>query len=217
MSSGATNQSVWPLFILRRRDVAGSTPASAMSISDEELLQRLEAGDLSAVDLLFDRYATVIFRVGLRTLRDRGEAEDLVQDVFLHLCQKARGFDPIRGSARTWIIQIAYRRAFDRRNYLRRRKFYDGTDLALLANTLGVSSDQAIENILAADALQSAFDNLNDKQRATLEMYFVEGFDFHEISERLGATLENTRHYYYRGLERLRRTVADLMRRDAKK
>src|SRR5258707_2244650 len=106
----------------RRGFVALAAPVSAMSASDEELLLRLEAGDYSAVDPLFDRYATVIFRIGLRTLHDRGEAEDLVQDVFLHLCQKAKGFDALRGSARSWIIPIAYRRAFDRRAYLRRRK-----------------------------------------------------------------------------------------------
>jgi RNA polymerase sigma-70 factor, ECF subfamily len=187
-----------------------------MSASDDELLLRLEAGDYSAVDPLFDRYATVIFRIGLRTLHDRGEAEDLVQDVFLHLCQKAKGFDALRGSARSWIIQIAYRRAFDRCAYLRRRKFYGGTDLHLLANSLGASSANAIENLLAADELSTAFEELNDKQRSTLEMFFVEGLDFREISERLGESVENTRHFYYRGLERLRRAVAALSRRDRK-
>lgn len=187
-----------------------------MSASDEELLLRVEAGDYSAVDPLFDRYATVIFRIGLRTVHDRGEAEDLVQDVFLHLCQKAKGFDALRGSGRSWIIQIAYRRAFDRRAYLRRRRFYDGTDVQLLANSLGVSSADAIENLLDANELSAAFGELNEKQRLTLEMFFVEGLDFREISDRLGESVENTRHYYYRGLERLRRAVAALSQRDRK-
>ena len=187
-----------------------------MSATDEDLLLRLEAGDYSVVDPLFDRYASLIFRIGLRTLHDRGEAEDLVQDVFLHLCQKAKGFDALRGPARTWIIQIAYRRAFDRRAYLRRRRFYDGTDVQLLSNSLGVSSPGAIENLLAADEISAAFEELNDKQRSTLEMFFVEGLDFREISERLGESVENTRHFYYRGLERLRRAVAALSRRDRK-
>jgi RNA polymerase sigma-70 factor, ECF subfamily len=189
---------------------------SALSATDEELVVRLETGDLSAVDPLFDRYATVIFRIGLRALHDRGEAEDFVQDVFLHLCQKARGFDVLRGSARTWIIQIAYRRAFDRRSYLCRRKFYDGTDVELLANSLVGSTADAIETLLAADELSAAFEELNEKQRLTLEMYFVEGLDFREISGRLGETMENTRHFYYRGLERLRRAIDALARRDRK-
>jgi len=187
-----------------------------MSASDEKLLLRLEAGDYSAVDLLFDRYAKLIAKIALRILRDRGEAEDLVQDVFLHLCERVKGFDPTRGSARIWIIQIAYRRAFDRRSYLKRRQFYDGTDVQLLANTLGVSSDKSLANLIVANELRAGFEELTDKQRLTLEMFFFDGLDFREIGERLGETPENTRHFYYRGLERLRRAVAALSRRDRK-
>ena len=216
MSSGATDQSLLPLFVARHRSSRASAAASAASASDEDLLLRLESGDYSAVELLFDRYATLIFRIGRRILRDRGEAEDLVQEVFVHLCQKVRGFDASRGRARSWIIQIAYRRAFDRRSYLNRRKFYDGTDVQLLTNTVGGSSEEALASLLAADELRVAFEALNDKQRSTLEMYFFEGLDFREISERLGETLENTRHFYYRGLERLRRAVVDVSRHDGK-
>lgn len=185
-------------------------------MTDEDLLLRLEAGDFSAVDPLFDKYATLIFRIGFRALHDRGEAEDLVQDVFVHLCQKVKGFDALRGSARTWIAQIAYRRAFDRRAYLSRRKFYDGTDVQLLANNLVGSAVGAIENLLAADEISAAFEDLNEKQRLTLEMFFVEGLTFREISEQIGESVENTRHFYYRGLERLRRAIAALSRHDRK-
>lgn len=185
-------------------------------MSDEELLFRLETGDYSAADPLFDKYATPIYRVGLRILHDRGEAEDLVQEVFLHLCEKAKGFDAKLGSARTWVIQIAYRRAFDRRAYLSRRRFYNGTDVQLLANTLGVGSEGALANLLAANELRAGFDSLSEVQRATLEMHFFEGLDFREISVRLGESLENTRHYYYRGLERLRRAIPSLSRSDRK-
>ena len=216
MSTGATDQSLLPLFVARHRAFKASAGASAISVSDEDLLLRLESGDYSAVDVLFDKYATVIFRIGRRILHDRGEAEDLVQEVFLHLCQKVRGFDASRGSARTWIIQIAYRRAFDRRSYLSRRKFYDGTDVQLLTNTLGEGSEETLANLLAADELRAAFDALNEKQRSTLEMYFFEGLDLREISDRLGETFENTRHFYYRGLERLRRAFVEMSRRARK-
>jgi RNA polymerase sigma-70 factor (ECF subfamily) len=185
-------------------------------MGDEELVLRLESGDYSAVDPLFERYATVIFRIGLRILHDRGEAEDLVQDVFLHLCEKAKGFNATLGSARSWVIQIAYRRAFDRRSYLSRRKFYDGTDVQILANTLGVGSEDAVANLLTADELRAGFESLNNMQRQTLEMYFFEGLNLREISSRLGESLENTRHFYYRGLERVRRAVAAMSRRDRK-
>jgi RNA polymerase sigma-70 factor (ECF subfamily) len=56
-------------------------------------------------------------------------------------------------------------------------------------------------------ALRNAFRALNQKQRTTLELYFFEGYTLREISERINESLANTRHYYYRGLERLRASI----------
>src|SRR5205085_7538279 len=95
------------------------------------------------------------------------------------------------------------------RNYLCRRRFYDGTDVEVLANTPGEGSgDEALERLLAADELRTALMELTDKQRETLKLFFFEGLDLTDIGERLGETIENTRHHYYRGLERLRRCIS---------
>jgi RNA polymerase sigma-70 factor (ECF subfamily) len=189
-----------------------------MGLSDEELVLRMEAGDPAGVELLFDRYSGLVFGIGRRILRDLGEAEDLVQEVFLSLFEKVKGFDPSKGSGRTWIIQIAYRRAFDRRAYLTRRKFYDGTDVGRIKNTLKGELDweEQLADLATGEQLHGAFDALSEKQRATLQMYFFEGLDLREISENLGETLENTRHFYYRGLERLRKSVETLAHRHGK-
>jgi len=207
VNPGAADSS-FPLFLTRLRAAKASVRTCDKDASDAELLVALEAGNYAALEPLFDRYAALIFGIGLRTLHDRGEAEDLVQDFFLHLCEKAKGFDSLRGSARSWIIQIAYRRAFDRRSYLCRRKFYDGTDVDGLANTAFGDGDAALEALLAADELRTGLAELTDKQRMTLRLFFFDGLDFREISERLSETVENTRHHYYRGLERLRRCIA---------
>jgi len=61
---------------------------SAAGVRDEELLARAQAGEHDAVGVLFDRYACLVFGIGFRILRDHGEAEDLVQDVFLRLIEK---------------------------------------------------------------------------------------------------------------------------------
>ena len=101
---------------MQQRTRMAAAPAPAVTLSDEDLLMlHAQHGDRVALGALFDRYASLVLGIGLRTLRDRGEAEDLVQEVFLSLCEKVRGFDPSKGSGRTWIVQIAYRRAFDRR------------------------------------------------------------------------------------------------------
>jgi len=90
---------------------------------DEELLARVQKKDYDAVGVLFDRYARLFLGVSYRILANRVEAEDMVQKVFLRLCQKSNTFDPAEGSVRTWMVQFAYRRSFDRRSYLRRRFF----------------------------------------------------------------------------------------------
>lgn len=202
--------------VTTRPDTAGT--GSQEEPTDETLVLRIESGDRSALALLFDRYSTLIFSIGLRILREEGEAEDFVQDVFIKLFEKVKGFDPDKGSGRSWIIQIAYRRAFDRYSYLSRRSFYDGTDLEEVENTLRGSSEVEAQLVdsLTGDELHAAFGELGESQRRTLEMFFFEGLEFREIAERLGETFEQTRHFYYRGLERLRRNAIGHVRRNRK-
>ncbi len=58
---------------------------------------------------------------------------------------------------------------------------------------------------LSRQRLKEAFENLSDQQRLTLELFFFEDLDFDEIAERIGESLENVRHYYYRGIQKLRK------------
>ncbi|MBZ5667554.1 MAG: sigma-70 family RNA polymerase sigma factor [Acidobacteriia bacterium] len=181
-------------------------------VSDEELLATLQAGDLEALSMLFSRYARLILGIGIRILRDAGEAEDLVQDIFLRLFEKARTFDATKGSARTWIVQVAYRHACGRRAHLGRRGFYSGTNLDEVENALvqDIRLEEQLAARLTGEQLLGAFEQLNEKQRTTLRLYYFEGLELREIAQKLGETLENTRHYFYRGLEHLRKSAIAL-------
>src|SRR4051812_39961196 len=75
--------------------------------------------------VLFDRHYRLIFGVSHRILRDSGEAEDLMQEVFLELYRNARKFDPARGTVKNWILQCAIHRSINRLKYLRIRGHYD--------------------------------------------------------------------------------------------
>lgn len=63
--------------------------------------------------------------MGLRILRDSSKAQELVQDVFLYVFRKSQDFDPSKSCLRTWLIQIAYSRGFNKWEYLALRRFYD--------------------------------------------------------------------------------------------
>src|SRR5215472_15295974 len=103
--------------------------SSEASASDEVLMQLVQSNDRAALGALFDRHFKMVRGIGYRVLRDRGEAEELMQDLFLYIQEKASLFDPSRGNVKTWLVQVAYHKAFDRRTYLKRRGFYSGTDL----------------------------------------------------------------------------------------
>jgi RNA polymerase sigma-70 factor (ECF subfamily) len=175
---------------------------------DEELVARMCAGDSSALETLIDRYSRLFMGIGLKILGDYGEAEDIVQETFLYLFQKATLYNPERGSANKWVVQVAYHRALDRSKYLRRRGFYVGTDIESLADTLMGETDleREIGAKLSRAQLEKAFAELPERQRKTLELFYFEGLNLDEISEKLDESLINVRHHYYRGLEKLRKS-----------
>ena len=180
---------------------------------DEELLERIRSRDDDALLLLLKRYGRLAYTIGCRILRDEGEAEDLVQEVFLRLHAEDSTFDAARGSARTWMVQMIYRRAFDRRAYLARRHFYSGTDVLEHANALSRTKnpEEDVIDRLTAQQLREAFSELSDKQRETLELFFFEGLTLSEIAELKGEDVKNVRHHYYRGLDRLRIAARKMM------
>src|SRR5262245_35488399 len=95
-----------------------------LKLSDEDVVERLCQGYSDALPILFDRFYRLVLKIALRILRDPGEAEDVMQDVFFEIFNKAAQFDPAKGSAKTWILQYAYHRSLSRRQYLALRNSY---------------------------------------------------------------------------------------------
>jgi RNA polymerase sigma-70 factor (ECF subfamily) len=199
-------------------DSAQAHPEDSI-VSDEELIHRVAKKEVIALRLLLERHSRLVRRIALRILHDDGEAEEVVQDVFFYVFQKAALFDAIKGSARGWIVQLTYHRAFDRRKYLNRRAFYDGTDLASVADTLVGEAD--LERKIAArlnrTQLEKAFQELPERQRRTLELFYFEGLELREIAQRLNEPFESVRHHYYRGLKKLQKSAVIRKLRDQEK
>jgi RNA polymerase sigma-70 factor (ECF subfamily) len=188
--------------------VALPGPSAIPSPSDEELLTDLQTSDANALDVLFRRYSRLVFGIASRILRDYSEAEEVVQETFFYVYRKAALFDSAKGGAKAWIVQVAFSRALDRKAHLSRRGFYDGTEIESLDDTLVGKSDVERETGAKLDFayLQKAFEDLTLMQRRTLELFYFEGFELKEISERLHEPFGNVRHHFYRGLERLRKS-----------
>jgi len=207
--SSPYNERLLPLPLVwdEKQERSAPTAPDALLATDEELMLRLRTQDCSALELLFKRHSRLVFGITLRILRNQGECEDVVQDVFFYMYQKSFLFDPAKGSAKGWIVQVAFSRALDRRANLARRAYYSGTNLELVGDTLlgPVDVEREVEARLNRRYLERAFEELPIAQRRTLEMFYFEGLELREISERLNESLGNVRHHFYRGLERLRR------------
>lgn len=191
-----------------REDAAkesGATTAKGFP-DDESLMTQIQEGDEQALVLLLERHAGRVFAIGLKVLRDREEAEELVQDVFFQLYRKSHLYNRNRGAARSWLLQTAYHRAFDRREYLQSRRFYDSRSVEEVADEMRASSDVEYEALLnqREAILRQAFEELSEKQRQTLTLFFFEGYTLREISEHTKEALPNIRHHYYRGLKQLK-------------
>jgi len=180
--------------------------------SDELLLAQISVGSSEALSTLFRRYARLVRSVALRILRDNSEADDLLQDIFLFIHRKAGTFDPSKCYARSWIVQMTYHRAFDKRRALQARHFYTQIDLDEGAVVFD-SRSNAIEGtdfpyeLVGHTTIQGLLDSLTEDQRNTLSLHFYEGYTFAEIASKLDQSLGNIRNHYYRGLEKLRKQV----------
>jgi RNA polymerase sigma-70 factor (ECF subfamily) len=194
--------------------VAPGTLSADSEFSDELLLTKISAGDRDSLALLFRRYGHLVRHVGQRILRDKAEADDLVQEVFLYIHRKSSLFDSSKGSASSWIIQVAYTQALLRRRRLKSQGFYmSGITDKLVengqGNNKGADYDHTVEGLFGRNGWKKIVEDLTQDQRETFRLHFFEGYTFTEIAEKLSQSYANVRNHHYRGLEKLRRHLAE--------
>ena len=191
----------------RRPPPAGSAGALAWAEEDQDqrLVARVCRGDRAALAALYDRHAAVMLGLALRILRDRGDAEDLVHDVFIEAWRKASSFSQQRGRVRSWLLLRTRSRAIDRLRSLevaRRHAQTQGpAEVPGLQDGPGGDPSAAPDQRRARDALAS----LPDKQRSVVELAFFEGLSCSEIATRCDTPLGTVKSRLVAGMRELRR------------
>ncbi len=174
---------------------------------DNELAQELVAGNHEVLAILIDRYQRLVFTIAFRIVRDKGEAEDLVQVVFLEIFRKVKLFDQSKGTFKVWLLRYAYTRSMNRRDQLERRRFYRTVELDE-AGPLAVPRADLFDGSLteheATRFVGQALDALNPNQRKAIDLIALEGMTLKEAAHAMGYSLAATRNYYYRGIMALR-------------
>ena len=174
------------------------------SLADEVVIAHLRAGHGDALGVLFDRYHRLVLHIALKILHDVGEAEDVMQNVFMEIYKVVAQFDPTRGTTKMWILRYAYHRSMNRRKQLQVRHFYASTDIATIEDTLPMEAVNISASHEAKEVIQRGLQALSPVQRRVLQLAYFEGLTMREIADETEESLGNVRHHYYRGMDRLR-------------
>ncbi len=166
----------------------------------------LKAGRHDALAVLLDRYHRLVWSIAHRVLHDEGEAEDMVQSVFLEIFQKVELFDRSRGTLKVWLLQFAYVRSLNRLYHLQRRHFYNQTDVedVTALQFAPAKSMFLMSSSETARLVREILETLDEKQRTAVELISFEGLTLEELATRTGETTANAKHHYYRGMAKLR-------------
>ena len=192
---------------MNSRDTSSCGPEFRL-LPDDALMKFVKEGHPDALAVLFDRYRRLVLSVAWQILRDKGEAEDLVQSVFLEILQSAAKFDSAKGTAKTWILQYAYHRSFNRKKYLHLRGITNYPEQFVpVHETSGSWCNSSFEMMESERFMQEALACLNHKQRRILELAFYEGLSMREAAEITGQSFDTVRHHFYRAIGNLRTII----------
>jgi RNA polymerase sigma-70 factor, ECF subfamily len=177
---------------------------------DPDLARRLRAHDPKVMADLYDRYGRLIYSLIYRVVRNSAAAEDLTQETFLRVWNRAQAFDAERGSLGPWIITIARNRAIDYIRSADGRMAARSIELTTLEHP-GVfcDFDDSALSIDRARRLKDAFEKLTPNQKTVIELAYYEGLSQTEMAERMKQPLGTVKTWVRAALKVLREQLAE--------
>lgn len=174
-----------------------------------QLLSRIAAGNRSALGEFYDLMAPGLFIFALRMLNDAQDAEEVVQDVFVQIWNKAQRFDPALGLPSSWALGIARNRCIDRLRSRQRRarvlvELENGVEIQPAIDGRAEPSERGQDELCA---VRSAITSLQKEQRQAIEMAFFGGLSHYEIAETLHEPLGTIKARIRRGMLKLRESL----------
>ena len=174
------------------------------------LLRRIGAGDLRSFEELYRRFSGMLFATIFRILNQQEAAEDVLQEVFLQIWEKAPLYDPVRGKPLTWIVTLARNKAIDRlRSTQRSHRLQSEVEREAQAFDPAEerNSADALEAVEQGKLVREAVRKLSKDQREAISLAFFSGLTQTEIAERLGEPLGTVKARIRRGMMRLREVL----------
>ncbi|OBK34887.1 RNA polymerase subunit sigma [Mycobacterium sp. 1245111.1] len=155
----------------------------------DSLLRQVARRDAGAFARFYDLTRSRAYGLVTRVLRDPGYSEETTQEVYLEVWRTADAYDPTRGSALSWLLTMAHRRAVDR---VRAEQSAGQRESRYGAATVERPGDLVADSAIAADEhrrVTACLDSLTDLQRQCIELAYYGGLTYTEVSQRLSANL----------------------------
>ena len=178
-------------------------------MTDVDLVRAGQSGDRAAVEALYARYLSSVWRyVCARLNGDVHAAEDVVSETFLTAVRHLRRFDPARGGVGPWLIGIARNKTND--HYRRTQRLRAVTPLAMQVRTSTgeVDPPTSVEAAETRELVAAVVDGMDDDARLALEWKYLDDLPVREIAERLGRTEKAAEALLYRARRAFRATLA---------
>ncbi|MEQ9089750.1 MAG: sigma-70 family RNA polymerase sigma factor [Balneola sp.] len=177
---------------------------------DKDLLRRIARKDPVALSLLYDQYNRLLFGLLISILKKKTEAEDILQEVFSNIWEKADQFDPDRGTGYTWIVSLTRNKGIDRlrsKVYKEQKKQSTSLDNDDVYHPLYSSENNPLEDTILsdrADMVRNALQQISEKQRKVIEISYFSGLSQSEISEEYDIPLGTVKTRMRDGMMKLR-------------
>lgn len=203
------------LSVLRKYIERARTPTlDSTNLPDEELLARIYQNDHHALSVLYERYARLVFGIGIQVLQDEGQAEEMTQDVFVSIWRRAGSYRSDRAKVSTWIGSIAHHRAID----IVRRRNRDAAIFAQLVTDIrhtpmwGGALELHAERSWEREKIRAAMDDLPDEQKEAILLAFFRGLSHSEVAQALSQPLGTVKTRIRLGMQKLRERLHDDLR-----
>ncbi len=179
--------------------------------SPESLLAQIAAGSRDAFSTLYDDFSAALLGITLGILKNRAEAEETLQDLFVAIWKKATSYDPAHGKASTWLITMTRNLAIDRlRSRQRREKLHESASNETFLNPPTQDSpDSPLIATERAMQVHQALKTLPEEMRLVLDLAFFHSLTQSEIAETLNEPLGTIKSRIRRAMERVRLTLSN--------